>query len=629
MGATTGADRPRKKIQRKRMPVAPYFLALLAVIGVLWASSVAGAGWKFPTPKLGLDLQGGLSMTLSAYLTDSDAQPDADAMEQARQTIEDRVNSTGVTEPEVLVEGNENIVVNVAGHDTDEEALREVGAPAELRFRIVTAATDDYSGLEGLAPDEEPTDEASEAATDEATEESGEEEADEAGEEEPSDEADEEAADEDSGESSGGAQVDTANGQDDEDESDTPQGDVTFEDVMAEVGEEAATLAQSLTQIPTDEASLATLEPFGELTPEEVGVLPAAIQYYVPTITCEQLDNRPPGSVQDPKVEVAACSAPVEISQDGQTGSYSTKYLLQPAVVEGSHVDTADVGTDPANLNNFVVNIEFTSTGAELWGNLTSENVGQDVAIVLDNEVVSAPTIREASSTSTQISGDFSSSEAKQLADQLNFGSLDINFVVQTVDEVTATLGVVQLEAGLVAMGVGLALVFLFCLAYYRVLGFIVLGSLTVAAAVLYPLVSLLGSQIGLTLTLAGVTGFVVSIGITADSFVVYFERIKEEMRDGRSARSAVPRGWVRTRRTILSANTISIIAAVVLYFLAIGPVRAFAFALGLSTLVNVLVVFLFTHPIAEWLARGRILNNVHLSGLHSGAVPAAGKARG
>ncbi|GAB4005469.1 hypothetical protein GCM10029992_53410 [Glycomyces albus] len=201
--------------------------------------------------------------------------------------------------------------------------------------------------------------------------------------------------------------------------------------------------------------------------------------------------------------------------------------------------------------------------------------------------------------------------------------------MVQTIDQVTATLGVVQLEAGLLAMGIGLALVFLFCLVYYRILGLVVLGSLTAAAVVLYPLVALLGSQIGLTLTLAGVAGFVVAIGITADSFVVYFERIKEEMRDGRSARSAVPRAWVRTRRTILSANTVSIIAALVLYFLAIGPVRAFAFALGVSTLVNVLVVFLFTHPIAEWMARGRVLNNVHLSGLHTNAVPAPGKARG
>ncbi|MCH7229844.1 protein translocase subunit SecD [Glycomyces sp. L485] len=604
MGATTGADRPRKKIQRKRLPVAPYFLALLAVIGVLWAASVAGAGWKFPTPKLGLDLQGGLSMTLTAYQQGSDEPPDAETMEQARQIIESRVNSTGVSEPEVYVEGNENIVVNVAGNDTDEDALRDVGAPAELRFRIVTDLTADASGLEDLAGTEPDT----------SGEESSEGEPTEDGETPTGEDGETPATEESTDDTSGSPQVGTS------DEN------ITIDDVWAKVGEEAAGVAQSLTAAP-DEATAAGLEPFGELTAEEVGLLPASVQFYVPQITCEQLDARPPGSVQQADVEVTACSAPEPISEEDGAPSISYKYLLQPATVLGSDVTNADVGSDQANLNRFVVQVEFTSDGAARWGSLTSENVGQQVAIVLDNEVVSAPEIQEASRNSTQISGDFTATEANQLADQLNFGSLPTTFVVETLNQVTATLGVEQLEAGLLAMVIGLALVFLYCLAYYRVLGFVVLGSLFGATVVLYPLVALLGSQIGLTLTLAGIAGFVVAIGITADSFVVYFERIKEEMRDGRSARSAVPRAWVRTRRTILSANTISIIAALVLYILAIGPVRAFAFALGISTLVNILVVFLFTHPIAEWMARGRILNNVHLSGLHSRAIPAPGKA--
>ncbi|WP_460497260.1 protein translocase subunit SecD [Glycomyces tarimensis] len=607
MGATTGADRPRKKIQRKRLPVAPYFIALVAVIGVLWVASVAGAGLKFPTPRLGLDLQGGLSMTLTAYQQGTDEPPSAETMEQARQIIESRVNSTGVTEPEVYVEGSENIVVSVAGDDTDEAALRDVGAPAELRFRLVTNSVADTAALEDMAgaeedaaSDEEATDgEGDEETTDEPTAESG---------ETPTDA-------EPTEESSGSPQVSTS------DE------DLTLDDVWAKVGEEAATVAQGLTAAPTDPAAQAALEPFGELTPEEVGLLPAAVQFNVPQISCEQLDNRPPGSVQQPDIEVTACSPPRPVVADDPESTIAYKYLLQPAAVLGSDVAQADVGTDQANLNQFVVNVQFTAEGAEKWGALTSENVGQQIAIVLDNEVVSDPTIREASTNSTSISGDFSADEANQLADQLNFGSLPTTFVVQTLNEVTATLGVDQLEAGLLAMVIGLALVFLYCIAYYRVLGFVVLGSLITATAVLYPMVALLGSQIGLTLTLAGIAGFVVAIGITADSFVVYFERIKEEMRDGRSARSAVPRAWIRTRRTILSANAVSIISALVLYFLAIGPVRAFAFALGLSTLVNILVVFLFTHPIAEWLARGRVLNNVHLSGLHTRAVPVPGKA--
>jgi preprotein translocase subunit SecD len=295
--------------------------------------------------------------------------------------------------------------------------------------------------------------------------------------------------------------------------------------------------------------------------------------------------------------------------------------------VLGSDVTSADVGNDQANLNQFVVNVQFSTEGAQKWGQLTTENLQSQVAIVLDNEVVSAPTIQEVSTNSTQISGDFTADEANQLADQLNFGSLPTTFVVETVNEVTATLGVDQLEAGLLAMLGGLILVFLYCMVYYRLMGFVVLGSLIAATVVLYPTVALLGSQIGLTLTLAGIAGFVVSIGITADSFVLYFERIKEEMVGGRSARSAVPRAWARTRRTILSAAAVSMLSAVVLYILAIGPVRAFAFALGLSTLVDVMVVFLFTHPIAEWLSRGNLLNKTSLSGLHTKTAPATGDA--
>ncbi|SDE23725.1 protein translocase subunit SecD [Glycomyces harbinensis] len=604
MAAETGADRPRKKIQRKRLPVAPYFVALLVVLAVLWVSALGGAGWKFPTPKLGLDLQGGLSMTLTAYQQGSDEPPTAETMEQARQIIEGRVNSTGVSEPEVYVEGTENIVVNVAGDDIDETALRDVGAPAELRFRIVTNSVADTSALEESLAEETPTDEATETPTAESGE-------------TPTEESSETPTEETTSEdTSGSGQAES-----------TDDADVTLDDVWAKVGPDAAAAAQALTAAPADEATMALLEPFGELTPEEVSLLPANVQFFVPQITCEQLDNRPPGAVQQADIEVVACSAPEPATTDDPSLTFSYKYLLQPATVLGSDVTSADVGTDQANLNQFVVNVQFSSEGADKWSALTTEGLGSQVAIVLDNEVVSAPTIQEVSSNSTQISGEFTATEANQLADQLNFGSLPTTFVVETVNEVTATLGVDQLEAGLIAMIAGLILVFLYCMVYYRLMGFVVLGSLIVATVGLYPTVALLGSQMGLTLTLAGIAGFVVSIGITADSFVVYFERIKEEMAGGRSARSAVPRAWVRARRTILSAAAVSMLSAVVLYILAIGPVRAFAFALGLSTVVDVLVVYLFTHPIAEWLSRGNLLNKTNLSGLHTKTTPATGDA--
>ncbi|MBO3731599.1 protein translocase subunit SecD [Glycomyces niveus] len=607
MASVTGADRPRKKIQRKRLPVAPYFVALLLVLAILWVAALAGSGWKFPTPKLGLDLQGGLSMTLTAYQQGSEEPPSAETMEQARQIIEGRVNSTGVSEPEVYVEGTENIVVNVAGDDIDEQALRDVGAPAELRFRIVTNSVADTSKLEDALAEETPTEEPTDGASETPTAESSEAPADDAATETPSEDASEEG---------------TGNGQ----AATTDEVAETLDDVWAKVGPDAAAAAQALTAAP-DEATSLILEPFGTLKPEEVALLPATVQFYLPQVTCETLDARPPGAVQQADIEVTACSAPEAASADQPDLTFQYKYLLQPATVLGSDVTSADVGTDQANLNQFVVNVQFSAEGADKWSALTTQNLQSQVAIVLDNEVVSAPTIQEVSSNSTQISGEFTAAEANQLADQLNFGSLPTNFVVQTVNEVTATLGVDQLEAGVFAMALGLLLVIIYCFVYYRVIGFVVLGSLVVAAAILYPTVSLLGSQIGFTMTLAGIAGFVVAVGITADSFVVYFERIKEEMAGGRSVRSAVPRAWVRARRTILSASAVSMISAVVLYILAIGPVRGFAFTLGLSTLVDLLVVFVFTHPMAEWLSRGRVLTNVHLSGLHSKATPATGDA--
>jgi preprotein translocase subunit SecD len=533
-------------------------------------------------------------------------------MEQARQIIEGRVNSTGVSEPEVYVEGTENIVVNVAGDDIDEQALRDVGAPAELRFRIVTNSVADTSKLEDALAEETPTEEPTDGASETPTAESSEGDASEA----PADDAATETASEDASEEG------TGNGQ----AATTDEVAETLDDVWAKVGPDAAAAAQALTAAP-DEATSLILEPFGTLKPEEVALLPATVQFYLPQITCETLDARPPGAVQQADIEVTACSAPEAASADQPDLTFQYKYLLQPATVLGSDVTSADVGTDQANLNQFVVNVQFSAEGADKWSALTTQNLQSQVAIVLDNEVVSAPTIQEVSSNSTQISGEFTAAEANQLADQLNFGSLPTNFVVQTVNEVTATLGVDQLEAGVFAMALGLLLVIIYCFVYYRVIGFVVLGSLVVAAAILYPTVSLLGSQIGFTMTLAGIAGFVVAVGITADSFVVYFERIKEEMAGGRSVRSAVPRAWVRARRTILSASAVSMISAVVLYILAIGPVRGFAFTLGLSTLVDLLVVFVFTHPMAEWLSRGRVLTNVHLSGLHSKATPATGDA--
>jgi preprotein translocase subunit SecD len=244
--------------------------------------------------------------------------------------------------------------------------------------------------------------------------------------------------------------------------------------------------------------------------------------------------------------------------------------------------------------------------------------------------VVSAPTIQGAINGQTQITGNFDQTQATQLANQLKYGALPLTFSQATAQSISTELGSTQLRDGLIAGAIGIALVFLYALIYYRLLGLVMIASLAISGLLVYGSLVLLGRQIGFTLSLAGIAGFIVAIGITADSFVVYFERIKDEIREGRTLRSAVPRAWVRARRTILSADAVSFLAAAILYLLAIGDVKGFAFTLGLSTILDLVVVFLFTHPLMTVLARFRSFGSSRFSGLgrvdrRRTAAPAAG----
>ncbi len=267
--------------------------------------------------------------------------------------------------------------------------------------------------------------------------------------------------------------------------------------------------------------------------------------------------------------------------------------------------------------------MDFSSAGSSTWAAYTTASVGSAVGIVLDGRVVSAPTINSAiTGGTTQITGSFSQTEAQTLANQLEYGALPLTFTQATAQTITTELGGEQLRAGLIAGAIGIALVFLYALLYYRALGLVMIASLLLSAVVVYASLVLLGREIGFTLSLAGIAGFIVSIGITADSFVVYFERLKDEIREGRTLRSAVPRAWVRARRTILSADAVSFLAAAILYLLAIGDVKGFAFTLGLSTVLDLIVVFLFTHPLLAVLSRFRTFGSSRFSGL--GAVDVA-----
>jgi preprotein translocase subunit SecD len=304
----------------------------------------------------------------------------------------------------------------------------------------------------------------------------------------------------------------------------------------------------------------------------------------------------------------------------------TAKYLLGPSFLEGTEIANATAGYDSQQAAN-VVNLTFKNDGSRIWADYTTKNVGKQAAFVLDTEVVSAPRIDEPIvGGSTRISGTFSQAQAQQLAGVLKYGSLPLSFATSDAQTVSATLGLASLEAGLLAGAIGLALVFLYCLFYYRALGVLTILSLVLSGAVVYAVLVLLGRSIGFTLDLAGVAGFIVSIGITADSFVIFFERLKDEVREGRSFRAAVPRGWTRARRTILSADGVSFLASAVLYLLAIGDVKGFAFTLGMSTILDLVVVFLVTHPLVVLAAQSRVFSSPTWSGL--GAVARIGAMR-
>ena len=298
------------------------------------------------------------------------------------------------------------------------------------------------------------------------------------------------------------------------------------------------------------------------------------------------------------------------------------KYILAPAEVLGRQISKASAGLDPQAGSAWFVSLTFDGEGTSAFGALTSRVTAlpeptNQVAIVLDGLVVSSPRITEAiPSGNAQITGSFTQLEAQDLANVLKYGALPLAFDRGEIQQVSPTLGADQLNAGVLAAGLGMLLVVIFTLLYYRALGLVTVGSLAVAAVMLYTLILLMGQWIGFTLTLAGIAGAITAIGVTADSFIVYFERVKDEMREGRSLRTAAETGWVRARRTILIADFVSLIAAVLLYIFSVGGVRGFAFTLGLTTVIDLIIIFLFTKPALVLISRSKFFNSGHpLSG--------------
>jgi preprotein translocase subunit SecD len=315
------------------------------------------------------------------------------------------------------------------------------------------------------------------------------------------------------------------------------------------------------------------------------------------------------------------------------------KYILGPVEVSGERIKDATNGlvsnSQGVSTNQWGVNIVFDAEGAKEFGDVTTRLFGltgarHQFAIVLDGKVISAPTTNAVITDGRpQITGSFTQETSKTLADQLKFGALPIGFLVQSKDTITATLGTTQLLSGLLAGAIGLILVIGYSLLQYRTLGLVTVASLVVAFSITYLIVTILSWREGYRLSLAGVAGLIVAIGITADSFIVYFERIRDELRDGRVLVSAVEAGWKRALRTIFASDAVNFLAAIVLFLLAVGNVRGFALTLGLTTIVDILVVTLFTHPMLQLLANTEFFGGGHrFSGLDPTALGAVYRGR-
>ncbi|TAM69969.1 MAG: protein translocase subunit SecD [Microbacteriaceae bacterium] len=334
-------------------------------------------------------------------------------------------------------------------------------------------------------------------------------------------------------------------------------------------------------------------------------------------------------SLKNQATNVAPSEKPL-VTCDDQS---SAKYLLGPVEVSGSDISDASAGMVQANgatTGQWAINLVFNGQGTKDFGVVSSRLVGlpsprNQFAFVLDGKVLSAPVMQGViTDGKPQITGSFTEASAKSLADQLKFGALPISFTVQSNDTISATLGSTQLMSGLLAGVIGLLLVVIYTLFQYRLLGFVTITSLVVAAVLTYLVIAVLSWRMDYRLSLAGVAGLIVAIGFTADSFIVYFERIRDELRDGRVLESAVEAGWKRAKRTIYAAKTTNLLAAVVLYVLAVGNVQGFAFTLGVTTVIDVLVVILFTHPTLQLLAQTRYFSTGHpWSGLDPDALGA------
>jgi preprotein translocase subunit SecD len=598
-------------------------LLIVMLVGILGKDTFQPAKWQSNfRVQLGLDLSSGTTVTLKA-VTVHNTQPSAAAMTTAIAIMNSRVNGAGFTGAVVQQQGSNVITVAVPGKG-GAQVVKLVGTTAQLRFRQVLleagntslaapapTPTPSASSSPSPSPSASPSAKASSSAKVSPT---------------PSSSA---AAIGAPGAASGGHGLSSAARQ----LAARPGAAASAKPTSSASPAASASPSPSATTAPATKLST-TADAQGD-----AALVSAPVKALFDKLNCadpnwqQKIYNGDPTKWDDVNSQVVSCE---------KINGVLVKYALNKASVVGTMV-TAATATLSTTNSSWQVNISFNGAGTTAFGNLTTsmfDNYGNNgnptspldqLAVVLDGNIVSSPNVISPSTAGqTMITGSFNEKQATLLANQLSYGHLPLTFKNQSTDSISPELGSSQLHAGLVAAGIGLLLVVLYSFLYYRGLGLVSVSSLIIAALLSYLSVVLLSKYQGYSLSLSGVAGLIVAIGITADSFVVFFERLRDEVRDGRSLRAAVERGWQRARRTILVSDTVSFLAALMLWYFSIDDVKGFAFTLGLTTMIDIIVVFLFTKPMVTLLARTRFYGNGHpLSGLDPARLGARTPWRG
>jgi preprotein translocase subunit SecD len=611
-------------------------LAVLAAIIVVLLLAIVGADIATPAKwhqafqvHLGLDLTSGTTVSLKAVPVHGSKVTSAE-MTEAQQIMFNRVNSAGFTEAQVVPQGTNIMTVSVPGQNS-QKVVQLVSQTAQLLFRQVQLIAPNASTAVTPTPTASPTPSGTASGT-------------------PSPSASPQPTSSSTAKAKASPAASTSalveRGKAGANRTAELTSSATRLDAAAHAKASptptpSATPASSASATPTPSTSstpVATPSPVptvksvnGTSTWQQASGNPALLSAHTKElfdkVDCARKDwakqiGYGPAIWDDPKAQIVACGL-----SNGTSGVWY-KFVLAPAQVLGSQVKSASA-TPQQSSTFWQVNLNFNGAGGKAFGVLTSQMYSQygkttspldDLAVVLDGQVVSFPAINQGAIVggSAQIYGSFDQAQATNLATVLSYGSLPLTFHQEAEETITPQLGHDQLNAGLLAGAIGLILVICYLLLYYRGLAIVAVSSLAIAALLTYLTVIVLGKYQGFALSLAGIAGLIVAVGITADSFVVFFERLRDEVRDGgKSLRAAVEHGWTRARRTILVSDTVSFLAAALLYYFSIGDVKGFAFTLGLTTIIDLVVVFTFTKPTMTLLARTKFFGGGHpLSGL-------------